>query len=349
VGDAQSIMNPQYTWSIRGFSGPTLEVLAKNREQLTPSGLAEALARSGETGAADALIAAEIAERPDDPMLRLRHCSVLTDGMNATEAQPETSWAATFEACQAALDANAHPFAPWAASRAAMALERWEEAHALAEEATRRGEGLAAATRALDASLVGVGAQPAAPESASAASDDGQSWWAALAGLRAQLGELTAARAAQARAGDAADVELDRWLERTTDAYPTVAEADLDDWEQGRLYRAVGELRDGIGTRSARELIAQADQIHAEFMGNGAGYRLLCRAWSGGGPDPSTMCRKSLEARPEDGDVLFWWAQADLRKQRVGAAMRRLQRLRRLDPSHAEGVALLRALEGALR
>jgi hypothetical protein len=128
-----------------------------------------------------------------------------------------------------------------------------------------------------------------------------------------------------------------------------VAEADLDDAEQGQLFRAVAALRDAVGKRPARALIAQADDIHAEFDGSGAGYRWLCRVWSGGGPDPTSMCRKALAARPDDGDVLFWWAQADLRKHRLSAAARRLRRLQAVDPEHAEGARLLEALQAALR
>jgi tetratricopeptide (TPR) repeat protein len=349
VSDAQAIMNGQYDWSMRGFSAGTLRVLASNRDQLTPSGVAEAMARSGRAEAADALIAAELAERPDDPALRLRRCSVRTSAMDEIDAPTDEAWASTLEICRAALDANAHPFAPWAAGRAAAALERWDEAHALADEATARREGLAAASRALDAPLAGTGAPGATPAAPERVAEEGDAWWAALAGLRAQLGELSAARAAQARAGAAAHADLDRWLEQTSEAHPGVAEADLDDWDQGRLYRAVSSLREDVGERPARALIARADRIYAEFDGSGAGYRWLCRAWSGGGPDPTTMCRKALASRPDDGDVLFWWAQADLRKRRLSGAVRRLRRLRRVDPKHEEGARLLQALEGAMR
>jgi hypothetical protein len=120
------------------------------------------------------------------------------------------------------------------------------------------------------------------------------------------------------------------------------------DADQGRLHRGLRALAKGLASQPARASIAEARRLSDGFADSPEPYRLLCRAWSGGGPDPASMCRAALQRRPDDTDVLFWWARADLQRQRFDAARRKLEALLRKDPSHAEGRRLLSALRAAL-
>ncbi|MEM1025014.1 MAG: matrixin family metalloprotease [Myxococcota bacterium] len=318
-----AIMHDTYSWSIDGFSSSSLTSMVTARDELTPLGVAEAMARSGGVDAAEALFATALAERPEDPTLLKRRCSALHRGLAESEPEGDGAWRMALDACLAAKAIDPNPWFLMAAAQAAISSSEWSTAHGLADELE---VGLNSAEGGADREEAPV----------------------VLARLRLQLAEASAARRALATASTTIPSDLEQWLEQVEKTHPEVLEAGYSDEREGALLRRLLVFGEGASTRPSRELLEEAKVISEDFDRTRAPYVVLCRAWLTTGRNPDTVCGRALSAEPKDPALLFAWAQYDLQRRRIDASIRKLREVLRVEPDHREAKRLLAALRSAV-